>query len=109
MVSLSNCKAVAVIALAVGLSCLLVAGCGGSGSDAGCGVEERGERIDLHNSGIECEEASALVNVLPDTKRPQKVGSGKDVWVCTYMPERYQPIKIRCSQDKRFFTLVDTD
>jgi hypothetical protein len=100
---------VVAIALAISLSGFPLAGCGGSDSDSACGAEEPGERIELHNSGIECDEASALVNVLPDITRPQKVGSGKDIWVCTYLPERYQPVKVRCSQGKRFFTLVDTD
>jgi len=109
VVFFSHCRAVAGIALAICLSGLLLAGCGGSDSGSGCAAEEPGERIELHNSGIECEEASALVNVLPDIKRPQKVGSGKDIWLCAYLPERYQPIKIRCSRGKRFFTLVESD
>lgn len=93
----------------IGLICCVFAGCGSSGETGGCPTEEPGERIELHTSGLECEEASALVNVLPNTPRPQKVGSGADAWVCTYLPARYQPVKVRCNQGKRFFTLVDTD
>lgn len=109
MASFLNRRAFAAVALAVGLSCLVVTGCEGSGSDSGCGAEESGERIELHNSGIGCEEANALVNVTANRNGPQKIKSGNEVWVCTYLPARYLPIRIRCIQGKRFFTLVDTD
>ncbi len=109
MTSASHGLSVTAIALAVGLGCMFVAGCGGSSRDAGCGTGEPGERIDLHNSGIQCEEANALINILPNIKRPQEVRSDSEVWMCTYLRARYLPVRIRCSQGKRFFTLVDTD
>lgn len=97
------------VALA-GTACLVaVAGCSGSDQRADCGFGERGEYVRLHNSELTCEEAVAMLNVLPDIKRPQNAGAPSDPWICVYLPSDRLPIRIQCHQGERFLTVVRTN
>ena len=100
-------KMFALVALCLGL--LLLAGCGGSDSAAGCSAGESGESIDLENSGLTCEHANALVNVLPDMKGAQSTGSPGDEWICAYAPEGQLPVRIRCRQGQKRFTALSAN
>jgi hypothetical protein len=89
---------------------LAVAGCG-SGEDlsSGCSFGEPGESIDLENSQLTCEEANAMLNVLPAVRRPQMVGPPDNQWRCTYLPESELPRRIVCSQEKKRLASLDED
>ena len=99
-------RGLALAAVVLGIGGLV--GCGGSEASADCSAGEPGESIDLETSGLTCAHANALVNVLPEIKAAQKVGSRGDEWTCIYVPESQLPVRIRCRQQRKRFVLLRT-
>lgn len=102
------------IALALGLTA-----CGGSDPPnaelrgAAFGkllCEPPGWTIELHNSGISCQQAGAtLVLRASGTQGPQVVRErGGGEWVCRDVSGPGRSELLKCSQGKRFYTLEST-
>lgn len=100
------------VALALG-----VAACGGSGSS---GLDPRraiakkmlcdppGMTLDLHNSGIPCEQAGGILLILSSgVKGPQTVRGDDEIWTCRQLSGARGGVT-RCSNGKRFFTAERT-
>ncbi len=105
--------ALAGIALTLGL-----AACGGSDKPEGqlrqAAINKAlcnppGRTIELHNSGLSCQQAGATLLVLAaGVEGPQVIEeAGGGEWVCR--ERRGSPGSIRCSQGKRFFRLESVE
>jgi len=88
--------------------CVLLglAGCsdGQSSEAGGCRDVESGDRLQLQNSGLTCDEALAIYYLLAsDSKRTREIKGGGDVWSCRGFPESQSGIRFRCEMGKRHF------
>ncbi len=65
------------------------------------------DQVKLHNSGVSCQKAVAMIYVLAGAiKRPQRVtASHGPPWLCLNLSPAKLPLKIRCHQGGRYFTV----
>lgn len=93
--------------------CVLLglAGCSdGQTSQAGeCRDGESGDRLQLQNSGLTCEEALAIYYLLPSEGRQTHEIRGRGaVWSCRGFPESQSGIRFRCEMGKRHFLVRES-
>lgn len=64
-------------------------------------------RVNLHSSGISCQEAVGMFLVLAGgVSGPQKIDGGPGpAWVCWDLPSSKLPLEVRCEQERRYFTV----
>jgi len=72
---------------------------------AQCIVPETRERIFLHDSGLRCSEARAILYVLPAVGGMHKVNSPNGTWLCFDFGKSKLPLAVRCHQGQKFFTI----
>jgi hypothetical protein len=65
------------------------------------------DQVRLHNSGVTCQEAVAMIYVLAGgAKRPQRITGGPGpAWYCLDLPSSRLPLEIRCHQGQQYFTV----
>lgn len=93
--------------------CVLLglAGCsdGQSSQAGGCQDWETGDRIQLQNSGLTCDEALAIYYLLPsESRQTQEVKGGGDVWSCRGFPGSQAGIRYRCAMGKQHFLVRES-
>lgn len=77
---------------------------GQSSQAGGCRDAELGDRLQLQNSGLTCDEALAIYYLLPsDSRRVRKISGSGAVWSCRGFPESQSGIRFRCEMGKRHF------
>lgn len=75
----------------------------------GCRDDESGDRIQLQNSGLTCDEALAIYYLLPsESRQTQEVKGGGDVWSCRGFPESRSGLRFRCVMGKRHFLVRES-
>ncbi len=94
--------------------CVLLglAGCsdGQSPQAGGCRDWEIGDRIQLQNSGLTCEEALGIYYLLSsDGRRPQEIEGGGEVWSCRGYPGSRSGIRFRCEMGQRHFLVREAE
>jgi hypothetical protein len=70
----------------------------------GCRDWESGDRIQLQNSGLTCDEALGIYYLLStDSRRMQEIKGGGEVWSCRGFPGSQSGILLRCEMGRRHF------
>lgn len=92
---------------------LMLAGCsdGELSRAGGCLDWESGDRVQLQNSGLTCEEALGIYYLLPSESRQTqeiKEAGGGNVWSCRGFPESQSGPRFKCEMGKRHFLVMES-
>jgi hypothetical protein len=112
-------RLVLIAGVVAGALALGAAGCGGGGEAAtqaareellrdldSCEPESLPVRVNLHNSGITCGAAIAMVILMPEVRGGSQTTESEQFgkWVCTDLRPARSPVLTKCRQGEKFFT-----
>jgi len=92
------------------MAAVMLAGCGSSASQSGlsasCAVAEIGAQIKLHNSGLSCVDAEAMVYLMTwESTGLEEIKGAGGAWRCKSPSTPEGMFHKRCHQGKRYFTV----